>query len=178
MTASKKPVLRTPGPPLPEPGPPEPTEPVEPPDSAAEEPPASRQDVPVPPVEPVEPKPEPRMPVPPRRAGSETEERMLDLLRRGQITLTEAVEVARSTPGLQKIALRVLLNCLPGMTKQKTSEINRIALTGTAWPRRPAVAAPDDLIAVLEQAMDDPERLWSPWHGWPWQPPPDPPASP
>lgn len=94
--------------------------------------------------------------------------RLLSMLRHGQITLSEAVEMTRRSPALAGLRMSRLLKTMPGATPAKLTAVRRIALTGSVAGQAYAAKVDADLVDLIERAWPNPAALWSPAPGWPW----------
>ena len=94
--------------------------------------------------------------------------RLLSMLRHGQITLSQAVEMTRRSDTLGGLRMTRLLKTLPGATPAKLTAVRRIALTGSVTGQAYAAKIPADLVDLIERAWPDPTALWNPAPGWPW----------
>lgn len=118
----------------------------------------------------------PLRPRPPALAGTEDvpemesieQTRLLSMLRHGQITLTQAVEMTRRSETLGGLRMSRLLKTMPGATPAKLTAIRRIALTGSVAGQAYAAKVAADLVDLIERAWPNPAALWSPSPGWPW----------
>ena len=117
----------------------------------------------------------PLRPRPPAPAGEDVPEmesveqtRLLSMLRHGQITLTQAVEMTRRSPALAGLRMSRLLKTMPGATPAKLTAIRRMALTGSVAGQAHAAKVDAKLVDLIERAWPNPAALWSPAPGWPW----------
>ena len=94
--------------------------------------------------------------------------RLLSMLRHGQISLAEAVEMTRRSAELAGLRMSRLLKTMPGATPTKLTAVRRIALTGSVTGQAYAAKIPADLVDLAERAWPNPAALWSPAPGWPW----------
>ena len=94
--------------------------------------------------------------------------RLLSMLRHGQISLAEAVEMTRRSSELAGLRMSRLLKTMPGATPAKLTAVRRIALTGSVTGQAYAAKIPADLVDLAERAWPNPAALWSPAPGWPW----------
>ena len=94
--------------------------------------------------------------------------RLLSMLRHGQVTLAEAVEMTRRSSELAGLRMSRLLKTMPGATPAKLIAVRRIALTGSVTGQAYAAKIPADLVELAERAWPNPAALWSPAPGWPW----------
>ena len=115
----------------------------------------------------------PRPPAPASAEGAPQMEsveqtRLLSMLRHGQITLAQAVEMTRRSPALAGLRMSRLLKTLPGATPAKITAVRRLALTGSVTGQAYAAKVPSELVDLIERAWPNPAALWSPAPGWPW----------
>lgn len=116
-------------------------------------------------------RPRPPAPVPAGDAPkmeSVEQTRLLSMLRHGQITLSQAVEMTRRSDTLGGLRMSRLLKTMPGATPAKLTAIKRIALTGSVTGQAYAAKVDADLVDLIERAWPNPAALWNPAPGWPW----------
>ena len=145
-------------------------EPPPPPVSDAHTPPP--EDPPPPPVEAAAPSTTPTKPDTPyteptvKRSRRE-EDSFLEMVSTGAVSFRTAVGMTRKTDKLQYVSLRRLLEAVPSLSEDQVATLAKVAFTGEEG-RGMAKSAKDETIDLIEKALPDPARLWSPSPGWPW----------
>ena len=78
------------------------------------------------------------------------------MLRHGQVTLAEAVEMTRRSSELAGLRMSRLLKTMPGATPAKLIAVRRVALTGSVTGQAYAAKIPADLVDLVERAWPNP----------------------